>query len=41
MTIRWPFRLLGHGNLARRLCVSESRAAGTDPVTVRVDLDPG
>ena len=34
---RW--RLIGQGNLARRLCVSASAAMGTDPLTVRVDLD--
>ena len=34
---RW--RLIGRGNMARRLCVSASAAAGTDPLTVRIDLD--
>jgi deazaflavin-dependent oxidoreductase (nitroreductase family) len=33
-------RLIGRGNLARRLCVGASAAAGTDPLTVRIDLDP-
>jgi deazaflavin-dependent oxidoreductase (nitroreductase family) len=33
-------RLIGRGNLARRLCVSASAAAATDPLTVRIDLDP-
>ena len=32
-------RLIGQGNLARRLCVSASAAIGTDPLTVRIDLD--
>jgi deazaflavin-dependent oxidoreductase (nitroreductase family) len=32
-------RLIGRGNLARRLCVSASAAMGTDPLTVRIDLD--
>jgi len=32
-------RLIGQGNLARRLCVGASAATGTDPLTVRVDLD--
>ncbi|HEX6452171.1 MAG TPA: hypothetical protein VF060_22260 [Trebonia sp.] len=35
------WQLIGQGNLARRLCLSASAAAGTDPLTVRVDLDPG
>jgi len=35
---RW--RLIGRGNLARQLCVSASAAMGTDPLTVRIDLDP-
>jgi deazaflavin-dependent oxidoreductase (nitroreductase family) len=30
---------IGAGNLARRLCVSASAAMGTDPLTVRIDLD--
>jgi deazaflavin-dependent oxidoreductase (nitroreductase family) len=34
---RW--RRIGEGNLARRLCVSASAAVGTDPLTVRIDLD--
>ena len=33
-------RLISHGNLARRLCVGASAAMGTDPLTVRIDLDP-
>lgn len=32
-------RLIGRGNLARCLCVSASAAMGTDPLTVRIDLD--
>ena len=32
-------RLIGRGNLARRLCVSASAAMGTGPLTVRIDLD--
>ena len=32
--------LIGRGNLARRLCVSASAAMDTDPLTVRIDLDP-
>ncbi|HEV2257965.1 MAG TPA: nitroreductase/quinone reductase family protein [Streptosporangiaceae bacterium] len=32
-------RLIGRGNLARRLCLSASAAIGTDPLTVRIDLD--
>jgi deazaflavin-dependent oxidoreductase (nitroreductase family) len=32
-------RLIGQGNLARCLCVSASAAMGTDPLTVRIDLD--
>ena len=32
-------RLIAQGNLARRLCVSASAAMGTDPLTVRIDLD--
>jgi deazaflavin-dependent oxidoreductase (nitroreductase family) len=32
-------RRMGRGNLARRLCVSASAAMGTDPLTVRIDLD--
>jgi F420H(2)-dependent quinone reductase len=35
---RW--RRIGQGDLARRLCVSTSAAMGTDPLTVRIDLDP-
>jgi len=33
-------RLIGRDNLARRLCVSASAAVSTDPLTVRIDLDP-
>jgi deazaflavin-dependent oxidoreductase (nitroreductase family) len=33
-------RLMGQGDLARRLCVQASAAMETDPLTVRVDLDP-
>ena len=33
-------RLIGQGDPWRRLCVSASAAADTDPLTVRVDLDP-
>ncbi len=36
---RW--RLIGRGNLARGLCVCASAAIATDPLTVRIDLDPG
>ena len=36
---RW--RLIGRENLARRLCVGASAAMSTDPLTVRIDLDPG
>jgi deazaflavin-dependent oxidoreductase (nitroreductase family) len=32
-------RILGRGSLARWLCVQASGAIGTDPLTVRVDLD--
>lgn len=32
-------RLIGRGNLARRLCMGASAAMGTDPLTVRIDLD--
>jgi deazaflavin-dependent oxidoreductase (nitroreductase family) len=32
-------RLIGRGNLSRRLYVSASAAIGTDPLTVRIDLD--
>src|SRR5262245_30512939 len=32
-------RLIGRVDLARRLCVGASAAVGTDPLTVRVDLD--
>jgi deazaflavin-dependent oxidoreductase (nitroreductase family) len=34
-------RLIGQGNLARRLCVCASAAMATDPLTVRIDLDAG
>lgn len=33
-------RLMTQGDLPRRLCVSASAAMDTDPLTVRVDLDP-
>jgi deazaflavin-dependent oxidoreductase (nitroreductase family) len=33
-------RVLGRGNRWRRLCVQASTAVATDPLTVRVDLDP-
>ena len=33
-------RRIGRGDLARRLCVAASAAVGTDPLTVRIDLDP-
>lgn len=33
-------RLMGHGDVARRVCVSASAAMDTDPLTVCVDLDP-
>lgn len=33
-------RILGRGNLARRLCVYTSKAVDTNPLTVRIDLDP-
>ena len=36
---RERLRRIGEGNLARRLCVSASAAAGTDLLTVRIDLD--
>jgi deazaflavin-dependent oxidoreductase (nitroreductase family) len=32
-------RRISEGNLARRLCVSAAAAIGTDPLTVRIDLD--
>jgi deazaflavin-dependent oxidoreductase (nitroreductase family) len=32
-------RRIGEGDLMRRLCVSASAAMGTDPLTVRIDLD--
>lgn len=35
---RW--RLIGLRNLACRLCVGASAAMATDPLTVRIDLDP-
>jgi deazaflavin-dependent oxidoreductase (nitroreductase family) len=34
-------RRIGRDNLARRLCVGASAAMGTDPLTVRIDLDAG
>jgi deazaflavin-dependent oxidoreductase (nitroreductase family) len=33
-------RILGRGNLARRLCLSTSAAMATEMLTVRIDLDP-
>jgi deazaflavin-dependent oxidoreductase (nitroreductase family) len=33
-------RVLGRGNRWRRLCLQASMALATDPVTVRIDLDP-
>jgi deazaflavin-dependent oxidoreductase (nitroreductase family) len=33
-------RILSRDNRWRRLCVEASAAAGTEPLTVRVDLDP-
>jgi deazaflavin-dependent oxidoreductase (nitroreductase family) len=33
-------RILGRGKPWRRLCLSTSAALATDPVTVRIDLDP-
>ena len=33
-------RPIVRGNLARRLCVGASAAMGTDPLMVRIDLDP-
>jgi len=33
-------RILGEGKPWRRLCLSTSAAMATDPVTVRIDLDP-
>jgi deazaflavin-dependent oxidoreductase (nitroreductase family) len=32
-------RLMGQGDVPRRLCIQASAAMDTDPVTVRVDLD--
>jgi len=32
-------RLLGQASLARRLCISTSKALNTTPLTIRVDLD--
>jgi deazaflavin-dependent oxidoreductase (nitroreductase family) len=37
---RERLRLIGQGNFARRLCVGASAAMATEPLTVRVDLDP-
>jgi len=34
---RW--RRISEGNFARRLCVCASAAVGTEPLTVRIDLD--
>ena len=33
-------RILGEGNTWRRLCLNTSAALATDPLTVRIDLDP-
>jgi hypothetical protein len=33
-------RILSRGNRWRRLCLQASTAIATDPVTVRIDLDP-
>src|SRR4051794_26761515 len=33
-------RILGRGNRWRRLCLQASTAIATDPVTVRIELDP-
>ena len=33
-------RILGRGNRWRRLCLQASSSVATDPLTVRVDLDP-
>jgi deazaflavin-dependent oxidoreductase (nitroreductase family) len=33
-------RILGRGNLARQLCLRTSKAIHTNPLTVRIDLDP-
>jgi deazaflavin-dependent oxidoreductase (nitroreductase family) len=33
-------QMIAGGNLARRLCLGASAAMGTDPLTVRIDLDP-
>jgi hypothetical protein len=32
--------LIGQANLARRFCVCASVAMATNPLTVRIDLDP-
>jgi hypothetical protein len=32
-------RILSHANVARRLCISTSKALNTNPLTIRVDLD--
>ena len=32
-------RILSQANLARRLCMSTSKALSTNPLTIRVDLD--
>jgi hypothetical protein len=34
-------RLVSQRDLPRRLCVSASAAMDSDPLTVRIDLDPG
>jgi deazaflavin-dependent oxidoreductase (nitroreductase family) len=37
---RERMRILGRGNRWRRLCLQASAAVATDPVTVRIELDP-
>jgi deazaflavin-dependent oxidoreductase (nitroreductase family) len=37
---RERIRVLGRANLARRFCLCTSRAVSTEPLTVRIDLDP-
>jgi hypothetical protein len=32
-------RILSQANLARRLCISTSKAVNTNPLTIRVELD--
>jgi hypothetical protein len=34
-------RILGRASLARRLCMSTSKALNANPLTIRVDLDSG